>query len=107
MKTNTGRFFLFMLLSLCSCGGLHFNQTAYDADVRIERKTQALLLKAGESYTIHAQKVDSLKNDIAVIRFYESSRKMNKATIAMWKEVTNPDMKGSLYNLLELLEDAG
>ncbi len=90
------------MLSLVGCSGLHFSKVAYDADLSIEKKTGELLAKASESYNSHAPEVEALKNEIADAIDKEKRRKVNKATIAMWGEVTNPAAKGSLYNLFEL-----
>ena len=104
MKTfqKTKKFlFAVLLIGLSSCAGLHFSQSAYDADKRIQTNATQLLDSASQSYKAHAAQVVALQTDMANVLQAEKARgKTNIATIQMWQQVQTGS--GNLGTLLTL-----
>ena len=90
-----------MAVTYCSCSpGLHYSAEAYQRDSTIEAKALNIVKKTSESYSMHATEVEALKTDIDNALAEEKKRKMNQATVEMWKSVQQD--KGNLYDLFQL-----
>ena len=101
MRKNFYLVCLVMAVTYCSCSpGLHFSAEAYQRDSTIEAKALNIVKKTSESYSLHAAEIDALKSDIDNALAEEKKRKMNQATVEMWKSVQQD--KGNLYDLFQL-----
>ena len=106
MKQVT-RYILLLLFSaaLVSCGGLQFSQQSLDQTEKITNDAVALLNKSHTNYADHAAEAENLKQQVRSIYAFEQTRKMNQATISMWREVIEGD--GNLFALLDLWKANG
>ena len=101
MRKNFYLVVLVMAVTYCSCSpGLHYSAEAYQRDSTIEAKALNIVKKTSESYSMHATEVEALKTDIDNALAEEKKRKMNQATVEMWKSVQQD--KGNLYDLFQL-----
>lgn len=104
---NLASYFLLLFLSatIVGCGGLQFSQQSLDQTEKITTDAITLLNKSQTHYTEHGGEAEMLKQQVRNIYTYEQTRKMNQATISMWREVIQGE--GNLFALLDLWKANG
>lgn len=83
--------------TLISCSAT-YDQVAFENALRAKQSVLSIIDTSQFPYSEHEKTVDSLKVRLKDYYIYETTRKHNKASIAIWKKVNNEN--GSFYKFL-------
>lgn len=100
--------FLFVAIVVAGCAPTisQFNESAYRQAVQLKVQSLALLDKAAEPYANHANKAETLRQDLHTAYEYAKGRPDNELSAGQWEIMIDPE-RNLMGGLLARWEEEG